>query len=120
MRRVSMATRDELVAAVIKRYASGEQGEKTRILDEFVAVTGFHRKHAMRVLRGGQAKRWSAPRPTRRIYDEAVRDALVVIWEASDRVCGKRLKPLLPILVEAMERHGHVRLAPRYAPACWR
>ncbi|MGA9549924.1 MAG: transposase family protein, partial [Rhodomicrobium sp.] len=29
-----------------------------------------------------------------------------------DRVCGKRLKPLIPILVEAMERHGHLKLAP--------
>jgi hypothetical protein len=25
---------------------------------------------------------------------------------------GKRLRPLLPILVEAMERHGHLDLAP--------
>jgi hypothetical protein len=45
-----------------------------------------------------------------RLYDEAVREALVVLWEASDRVCGKRLKPLLPVLVEALERHGHLRL----------
>ena len=44
--------------------------------------------------------------------DEAVREALIVIWEASDRICGKRLKALAPILVEAMERHGHLRLAP--------
>jgi hypothetical protein len=35
-----------------------------------------------------------------------------VIWEASDRICGKRLRPLVPVLVEAMERHGHLRLAP--------
>jgi hypothetical protein len=34
-----------------------------------------------------------------------------VIWEASDRVCGKRLRPLVPILIEAMERHGHLHLA---------
>src|SRR5215210_3775989 len=112
MRRVSMATRDELVAAVIGRYGRGGRDEKGRILDEFVAVTGFHRKHAMRVLGGGQAKRPSPLRPERRIYDEAVREALVVIWEASDRVCGKRLKPLVPILVEAMERHRHLDLAP--------
>jgi hypothetical protein len=39
-----------------------------------------------------------------------VHEALVVLWEASDRVCGKRLKPLLPILVSALERHGHLRL----------
>ena len=112
MRRVSMATRDELVAAVVERYRKGKRAEKGRILDEFVAVTGFHRKHAMRVLRGGQANRRSAPRPERRLYNGAVREALIVLWEASDRVCGKRLKALAPILVEAMERHGHLQLAP--------
>src|SRR3954447_5628183 len=80
MRRVSMATRDELVAAVIERYSKGRRAEKGRILGEFVAVTGLHRKHAMRVLRGGQPSRRSAPRPERRLDDEAVREALIVIW----------------------------------------
>src|SRR3954447_11383139 len=92
MRRVSMATRDELVAAVIERYSNGRRAEKGRILDEFVAVTGFHRKHAMCVLRGGAANRRSTPRPERRLYDEAVREALIVLWEASDRA-GWRYGP---------------------------
>lgn len=35
-----------------------------------------------------------------------------MLWEASDRVCGKRLRPLLPVLIDAMDRHGHARLAP--------
>src|SRR6476619_1191173 len=109
MRRISMAARDELVAAVADRYARGDRG---RILDEFAAVTGFHRKHAMRLLRAGRVTGRCGPRPGRRVYDEAVREALIVVWEASDRICGKRLRPLLPILVEAMERHGHVQLVP--------
>ena len=33
-----------------------------------------------------------------------------MIWEASDRVCGKRLRPLVPLLVNATERHGHLAL----------
>lgn len=45
------------------------------------------------------------------MYGEAIRDALVVLWEAADRICGKRLRPLVPILVESMERHGHLQLA---------
>jgi hypothetical protein len=44
----------------------------------------------------------------RRIYGDDVRAALVVAWEASARICGKRLHSLLPALIEAMERHGHV------------
>ena len=43
----------------------------------------------------------------RRIYDEAVRQAVIVAWEASDRICGKGLKEALPNLVWSMERHGH-------------
>ena len=112
MRRVSMTTRDELVVALAERYRSGDRPERGHILDEFVAITGFHRKHAMRLLRVGKAGRGSGPRPQRRLYDDAVREALIVAWEASDRICGKRLKALLPILIEAMQRHGHLALQP--------
>ena len=113
MGRVSMATRNELVAALRERYAVSSRPERGRILDEFASVTGFHRKHAMRLLRDGPPPgRQTGPRPGRRVYDDGVREALIVIWEASDRVCGKRLRPLVPIMLEAMERHGHLRLAP--------
>src|SRR6266852_4956261 len=90
-RRLSMATRKELVRAIRERYRGATRKQRRSILDEFVTVTD--------------------PRPPRtRIYGEAVRETLVVLWEASDRICGKRLKPLVPILVDALERHGHLKL----------
>ena len=107
-----MATRDELVVALKGRYISSNRQERGRILDEFVAVSGLHRKHAMRLLRAGRPGQRSGPRRARRLYNDAVREALIVLWEASDRICGKRLRPLVPILVEAMEQHGHLQLAP--------
>jgi hypothetical protein len=33
-----------------------------------------------------------------------------VLWEAGDRICGKRLRALIPVLIDAMERHGHLDL----------
>ncbi len=63
-----MVTRDELVAAVSGRHAMGNRVERGRILDEFAAVTGHHRKHAMRLLRAGLSGRSSGPRPERRVY----------------------------------------------------
>ena len=107
-----MATRTELVEAVGDRYRSVDRSSKGRVLDEFVAVTGFHRKHAMRLLRATHLAKAKGARPERRVYDEAVRTALIVLWEAADRLCGKRLRPLIPILLAAMERHGHLDLAP--------
>ena len=111
MRRVSMATRDELLVAVSERYRVSDRVEKSRLLDEFAVVTGYHRKHAMRVLRAGPSDKRAAPRLSRRIYGVAEREALIVLWEASDRVCGKRLKAIIPTLIEAMVRHGHLTLA---------
>src|ERR1700712_273611 len=117
MRRVSMATRDELLAALAARdRGSGREGE-TGLLDEFASVTGLHRKHAMRLLRAGPSGQAPASRPGRRVYDEAVREALIVLWEASDRVCGKRLKAMIPTLLPAMERHGHFDLVPKIRAA---
>ena len=46
------------------------------------------------------------------MHDQATREALIVIWEASNRVCGKRLRLLVPILVSAMQRHSHLQLTP--------
>lgn len=103
--------REELIRAIGERYRASRRVEKKQILDEFVAVTGFHRKHAIRVIRTSALRAAPTRRPRPRLYDAAVRDALVVLWEASDRVCGKRLRPLLPTLVAALERHGHLQLA---------
>jgi hypothetical protein len=110
---ISSAARQELVRAVSERYRTTVSGdEKGRILDEFVALSGYHRKHAIRVLNGVIEKTASTTRGRLRLYDEAVRQALIVFWEASDRICGKRLKPLLPVLLPALEGHGHVKLDP--------
>ena len=51
--RVSMTTKGELSAVIGDRYRASGRAERTKILDEFVAVavTGYHRKHAIRLLR---------------------------------------------------------------------
>lgn len=105
-----MGTRDELLQAVASRYRSSKRAEKGQILTQFAQISGYHRKHAERLLRRRDVVDRSRPRPERRMYDEAVSEALVVLWEAADRICGKRLKPLIPLLISAMERHSHLAL----------
>lgn len=106
-----MATRRELIEAIASRYHAATRIEKKKILDEFIKVTGFHRKHAIRALKR-HAGNSSEPAPRARIYDEAAVTALTILWEAADRICGKRLKEAIPTLVDAMERHGHLQLEP--------
>jgi Integrase core domain len=109
---ISKPARREVLEALRKRYDQGTKQEKTRILDEFVAVAGCHRKHAIRLLTGIISHAASHGPVARRIYDEAVRAALATLWEAADRICGKRLKAILPSLITALEKHGHLALDP--------
>lgn len=104
-----MATRKELIGAVGARYRGAPRGEKQKILDEFAALTGYHRKHAIRILSGEPVEGHLAV-TRNRIYDEAARQALIMLWEAADRICGKRLKVMIPVLIDAMERFGHLDL----------
>lgn len=103
-----MTLRNELIEVLGKRYRKGTIKEKGHILDEFVKVSGYHRKHAIRLL--STEKKPELVLKSRRIYDEAVKEALIVVWEASDRICSKRLKPIIPTLIEALERHRHIVL----------
>lgn len=107
---ITAPARRELVEALRQRYAAATREEKVRILTEFASVSGLHRKSAIRVLNAEAEPMPVKQRGRPRLYDQAVQQALVTMWEAADRVCGKRLKALLPILVTALEKHGHLKL----------
>ena len=108
--RISMSARREITAAVAERYRLAVRVEKGRILDELCKVTGWHRKHAVRALAGESAIERDGPRQRKPAYGAIIKDALVALWEASDRICGKRLKVMIPTLLPALERHGRLKL----------
>ena len=70
--RMSLSARKELVASLSARYTDAKRKEKQRILDEFIAVTNYHRKYAIAVLKiGPQEKSPQAveiSRQRRRLY----------------------------------------------------
>jgi hypothetical protein len=111
--KITPETKRELLHALRERYQRAPRSEKARILDEYVALVKCHRKHAIRLLASNKVDQASAtPRHGKRIYSEAVRDTLVILWEATDRICGKRLQAILPSVVTALEEHGHLQLDP--------
>lgn len=108
---MSVQAMAEYALAIRRRYEAAGRVEKGRILDEFCETTGMHRKAAIRLLnRSGSAPPVRSGRPRR--YGPEVAKALVAIWQVSDRMCGKLLAAVMADLVEALERHDELRLAP--------
>lgn len=109
--KISIHARQELLIRVREGYKQATRKQKRKILDGFVATTGYGRKYAIAVLNGVSAEKASSGRRRGEgKYNKAVQSALLMVWETANRICAKRLIPFLPDLVEALERHGYLSL----------
>ncbi len=95
------------------RYLAADREEKGRLLDEFVALTDYHRKYAIALSRHGPPRGTvhvsGAGHPL--VYGPGVVGALRVAAEATGWICGKRLAPFLAELVPALEQEGALTLS---------
>lgn len=122
--RLSMSEKRSVVKVVAGRYRKASKKEKSRMLDELVALTGYNRWYAVRLLRGhgkviqigrrlrlkGDLGRSTKRSPPRRVYDGSVVEALTKIWAILDCLCGKRLVAILPEAIAVLEKHGEMVL----------
>jgi len=108
---MSFQTSRELLARVAPRYREADCKQKTIILNEFIASTGYKRKYAIRLLSLPEiAPGKTIKRPRSRYYGQEVQEALLVAWAAANYIASKRLAPFLEELAPALERHGHLKL----------
>ena len=94
---ISGVTKTEVLRAIRNRYREASKKDKSRMLDEFVAIVGCHIKHAVRLLSQGDKPTEQPASKGQRIYDEAVREALTVVWEASDRYAARGSRQRCPV-----------------------
>ena len=94
--------------AIRSRYRRAKRADKSKILDEFCAVCGYHRKYALRRL--NQASQRTEPRKPGRASRYAcpeVMTPLRAIWLATDQMASKRLRAALPLWLPHYEaRYG--------------
>jgi hypothetical protein len=108
---LNMNQKHALSYVVRKRYQRSTKKEKGRILDEFITNTGYNRSYARRIL--GRVKKQGRKKThiiRKRYYDADVFYPLRTIWIAADGICGKRLKPFIPDLVEILEKNRELKL----------
>ena len=102
---------EEYTMKMRERYArmTGRRA-KTKLLDEFVEVTGWERKHANKVILGQKRKSGTkGKRGAPAQYNEATTEALKNCWLIMDQPCGKRMKNMLPIWAPYLEESDEVK-----------
>ena len=109
---MSMHARRELIWSQAKRYRACARAEKTVILNEFCQATGLNRKYAIGLLNRPPIERTAPAKRVRRSVYAAHTPALERLWEMSGRLCGKRLVAAIPVLIDAMARHGEAQFSP--------
>lgn len=94
---MSLSAKREYLAKIHGRYGRAGRLHKTRILDEFCANCGYHRKAALRLLhRPLEPARRKRPGPKPTYEPTQLLPVLKVIWLESDQLCSKLLKAALP------------------------
>jgi len=97
---MSSRAKREYLEAIYLRYRRASRKDKAIILDEFCAACGYHRKHAIRLLR--KFRRFIKPKKRRKgrkpLYSkEIIIKPLKTIWLSANLPCSKRLKAILPL-----------------------
>jgi len=109
---MSLNSKRELLEVVRPRYLKASKVEKQKILDEFTCATGYHRKHAIRVLKNRVPKRQRRKRTGyQTIYRGEVVQVLEQIWEIYGHLCSKRLQPFLPEAIRVLERCQEINIS---------
>lgn len=104
-----MKSKRELLTTISARDVTATGTDKHRILDEFVAATGSHRKYAIALLRHPPPpRRRPIIRPRAKRSTPVIQRLLVRLWEITGRMCSKRLIPALPALIDSLERHDEL------------
>ena len=90
--------RQAYLKAIRSRYRRASKKAKTKVLDEFCAVCGYHRKYAIRLLNRGSQSRKQRRLGRKPIYAAPeLLTALKRIWFAGDQMCSKKLKAAIPL-----------------------
>lgn len=93
------------------RYKKARKRQKKIILDEFTQTTGYHRKHAIDLLKGSYKQHLGIVYRPHKIYTKEDADVLEEVWKLLGWIASKRIKPSLSLAVDELIKAGKITLS---------
>lgn len=108
---MNLATRQSLVRTLAKSYRGSDRKTKGKLIDQLVAITGYHRTHASYLLNHPPQATEKSQKRVRQSEYRKVLPTLRKLWKLSNHSCGKRLVGVLPSYIETLTRDGELLIS---------
>lgn len=111
MMELNLKTKNQLLNKIKEKYQQVRKQDKSSIIEHLIDLTGYNRKYAIHKL---NKEMQSVERKKRIVmykkYNDELKEKLIKIWKASNKICSKRLVPFLPEIIPVLERGKHIKL----------
>ena len=110
-KKLSLSIKKILINKIKDKYKKAKKRDKAFIIDDVVELTNYKRKYAIHQLNNIKETTNKKKRDgNNKKYTEEIKEALVKVWYASNRICSKRLAGFLPEMVQIMHDKNHLNL----------
>ncbi|MCP3680116.1 MAG: transposase, partial [Gammaproteobacteria bacterium] len=109
---MSLRARQEMLCSMRMKYQALTWVANNKLLDAFIATTGYERKYAIKLLnqKASHSDKKTKKRGKAPVYNAEVIKILESAWHACNQICSKRIVPFLPELIISLERNNHIHI----------